>query len=309
MQEPSQEVTPLMRGILQYHADKRRYIIRGEWRGEPQVAAAAARTTTPNNSPQRFELLWLPAKEDDDDDDDTASLSLPIQSGMYQGSFSLNYIHITSTGKRKHRSKVIMDQNVQLKFTRAAAETDNDDKFYLTGRGRNQFGLFYLFGTAGGTNVRRHVRGEPFPRWRSMTSGGGPQATLLHVEYRRYYHGAIAPAVQNLVEQHALYRSSSVALTTLDDMDWQGCAIIHFCRNYWRRGILEKVWMLQQQHHITGVVAIRRLILDFANLQHDLRHVEPILRWAPLLAALYKSGIVSSWKDIPGDDDDNNDKA
>ena len=91
--------------------------------------------------------------------------------GTFHGSFSLAYVHISAKGKRKEKSKVIMESGVKIKFTERCGDDyhedeDSDDghghgrghgrgngasqldSYNVQGEGTNQYGVFFLTGTA-----------------------------------------------------------------------------------------------------------------------------------------------------------------
>ncbi|KAL7570429.1 hypothetical protein ACA910_017261 [Epithemia clementina (nom. ined.)] len=119
---------PVMRGTF-FYEDKekgRRHIIRGNWNYE-------------NSSlfpPQRFELQRTLAPEEELE-------KLPLN-GEFSGSFSLAYLHMTSKGKQKERSRVVSENGVKITFT----QMDGTNKYKVNGQGNNQFGVFYISGSA-----------------------------------------------------------------------------------------------------------------------------------------------------------------
>ena len=94
--------------------------------------------------------------------------TLPLD-GEFSGSFSLTYLHITSKGKQKERSKVVSEHGVKIKFTQVT-----DREYTMTGKGTNQFGAFHINGTA---KTSDH---EGDPVW--------------HVEFRKRYEPGEPPA-------------------------------------------------------------------------------------------------------------------
>lgn len=119
---------PVMRGTL-FYEDKekgRRHIIRGNWNYENSTMIA----------PQRFELQRTLAPEEELE-------KLPTD-GEFSGSFSLAYMHVTSKGKQKERSRVVQENGVKITFTKI----DGTTKYKVTGKGNNQFGIFYINGSA-----------------------------------------------------------------------------------------------------------------------------------------------------------------
>eukprot|EP00977_Amphora_coffeiformis_P010344 scaffold2417_cov155-Amphora_coffeaeformis.AAC.6 len=118
---------PVMRGTLSYNEESRKHIMRGMWNYENS-------TVFPS---QRFELLRTLQPDEDLE-------QLPAD-GEFHGSFSLAYLHTTSKGKQKERSKVVQEQGVKIKFVPMPG---NPRCFTMTGRGTNQFGVFHINGTA-----------------------------------------------------------------------------------------------------------------------------------------------------------------
>jgi hypothetical protein len=118
---------PVMKGTLSFDlAPQKRHLIRGMWNYENSTAFP----------PQRFELV----RNLGPDEDPTI---LPVD-GEFSGSFSLAYVHITSRGKRKERSKVIPEQGVFIKFIKVEGKKE----YIVEGKGTNQFGVFHINGTA-----------------------------------------------------------------------------------------------------------------------------------------------------------------
>lgn len=125
---PAAPPPPVMKGTLSIDLNPlRRHLIRGMWNYEHS-------TTFP---PQRFELVRNLGPEEDTN-------KLPMD-GEFHGSFSLAYIHTTSKGKQKERSKVISETGVKITFTKVDGE---NGEFKVEGTGTNQFGIFQIYGTA-----------------------------------------------------------------------------------------------------------------------------------------------------------------
>ena len=121
--------TPLLKGTLSYNLELRRHVLRGMWNYENHSNAF---------HPQRFELIRnLSADETVEE--------IP-QNGEFHGSFSLTYMHKTSKGKQRERSKVISESGVQITFTPTSSDTKKS--FNVHGEGTNQFGIFIIKGTA-----------------------------------------------------------------------------------------------------------------------------------------------------------------
>ncbi len=121
--------TPLLKGTLSYNLELRRHVLRGMWDYENHSNAF---------HPQRFELIRNLGSDEKVEE-------LP-QNGEFHGSFSLTYIHKTSKGKQRERSKVISESGVQITFT--PTSSDNKKSFNVHGEGTNQFGIFIIQGTA-----------------------------------------------------------------------------------------------------------------------------------------------------------------
>jgi hypothetical protein len=168
-----------MRGTLSYSLADRKHIMRGMWNYEGS-------TLFP---PQRFELL----RKIDGPDEELKQLP---KDGVFSGSFSLAYVHRTSKGKEKERSKVIPESGVDIKFTR---EDDTPPGEYIvTGRGTNQFGVFHMNGTAKPSDHE----GDP----------------VMHVEFRKRYEPSTAVPAAAATTSGTAARSSAVA-TTVDAPD------------------------------------------------------------------------------------------
>jgi hypothetical protein len=115
---------PIMRGTFFYNAEARKHIIRGMWNFENSQVSS-----------QRFELVRsLQADEEVE--------KLPM-GGEFSGSFSLAYVHVTSSGKTKEKSKLVQETGVKITF-----EKVTDSEYTMTGDGTNQFGVFKINGTA-----------------------------------------------------------------------------------------------------------------------------------------------------------------
>jgi hypothetical protein len=136
----SQPPPPVMKGTYCFELEPaRRHLIRGMWNYDQPH---------PVFGPQRFELARTLGPHQD-------ATILP-QDGEFHGSFSLAYVHTTSKGKQKERSKVIPESGVQIQFVpvidTAVNETDANSKtireYTVQGKGNNQFGTFHLLGTA-----------------------------------------------------------------------------------------------------------------------------------------------------------------
>ena len=144
---------PVMRGTLSYNEESRKHIMRGMWNYENSNVFPS----------QRFELLrTLRADEELE--------RLPAD-GEFHGSFSLAYLHTTSKGKQKERSKVVQEQGVKIKFVPMPG---NPRCYTMTGRGTNQFGVFHINGTAKPSDHE----GDP----------------VMHVEFRKRYEPSAPPA-------------------------------------------------------------------------------------------------------------------
>mmetsp|Transcript_7110 Transcript_7110/g.13449 ORF Transcript_7110/g.13449 Transcript_7110/m.13449 type:complete len:1377 (+) Transcript_7110:406-4536(+) len=126
---PVEPALPVLKGTLSYISNEltRRHIIRGMWNFE----------SSSEHAPQRFELVRTLGPEED-------PTELP-KDGVFDGSFNLAYVHVSTKGKRKERSKVITESGVNIKFTERHGE---DDSFNVKGEGTNQYGIFSLFGIA-----------------------------------------------------------------------------------------------------------------------------------------------------------------
>mmetsp|Transcript_7582 Transcript_7582/g.15242 ORF Transcript_7582/g.15242 Transcript_7582/m.15242 type:complete len:1299 (-) Transcript_7582:1091-4987(-) len=118
---------PLLKGTLSYNLEQRKHKLQGMWNYENSNAFPA----------QRFELVRNLGPEEN-------PAELP-KDGEFHGSFSLAYVHVTSKGKRKERSKVIPESGVKIKFVKK----DSFGKEYdVDGMGTNQFGVFSIVGKA-----------------------------------------------------------------------------------------------------------------------------------------------------------------
>ena len=142
---------PVMRGTLAYNTEYRRHIIRGMWNYENSNAFPS----------QRFELVRNLR-------DDEELTKLPMD-GEFHGSFSLAYIHTTSKGKQKERSKLVNESGVNIKF-----EKVTDSEYNMTGKGTNQYGVFNINGKA----TPSEHEGDP----------------VWNVEFRKRYEPGTAPA-------------------------------------------------------------------------------------------------------------------
>ena len=119
---------PVMRGTYFYEEKEkgRRHIVRGNWNYENSNMFP----------PQRFELQRTLAPEEE-------LRKLPSD-GEFSGSFSLAYLHTTSKGKQKERSRVVTENGVKISFT----QIDGTSQYKVEGKGNNQFGVFYINGSA-----------------------------------------------------------------------------------------------------------------------------------------------------------------
>ena len=127
---------PLLKGTLSYNLEQRKHKLQGMWNYENSNAFPA----------QRFELVRNLGPEEN-------PAELP-KDGEFHGSFSLAYVHVTSKGKRKERSKVIPESGVKIKFVKK----DSFGKEYdVDGMGTNQFGVFSIVGTA----IKSEHEGDP----------------------------------------------------------------------------------------------------------------------------------------------------
>lgn len=124
--QPPPPPPPVLKGTLSYNEMARRHILRGMWNYEASTEFPA----------QRFELL----RNLGPDEDPTI---LPAD-GEFHGSFSLAYYHTTSKGKRKERSKVIPEKDVNITFKKQGEK----DTYDVNGQGMNEFGIFQIVGTA-----------------------------------------------------------------------------------------------------------------------------------------------------------------
>lgn len=149
----AQPPPPIMRGTLSIDLNGQRHLIRGMWNYENSDALP----------PQRFELVRNLESTDDKE-------KLPID-GVFNGSFSLAYIHVTSKGKQKERSKVIPESGVDIKFVPIPGR---EREYNVEGKGTNQFGVFHIIGTAVPSSIpddptlnivlrKRYLPGEPVP--------------------------------------------------------------------------------------------------------------------------------------------------
>ena len=147
---------PVLKGTLTYLNNEltRKHIIRGMWNFEPQ------NLSTQQHKPQRFELVRTLGPDED-------PTELP-KDGVFHGSFSLAYVHVSAKGKKKEKSKVITESGVKIKFTERMNDEDDDDgyddddddsnsngnrnrsleTFDVNGEGTNQYGVFSVTGTA-----------------------------------------------------------------------------------------------------------------------------------------------------------------
>ena len=123
---------PVLKGTLSYSVELRRHLIRGMWNYENSNVFP----------PQRFELIRNLGPEED--------LKVLPKDGEFHGSFSLAYFHTTSKGKQKERSRVIPENNVNIKFTK---NLQKEGEFAVDGKGINQFGIFHINGTATPSNI------------------------------------------------------------------------------------------------------------------------------------------------------------
>lgn len=129
---PVEPALPVLKGTLSYISNEltRRHIIRGMWNFE----------SSSEHAPQRFELVRTLGPEED-------PTELP-KDGIFDGSFNLAYVHVSTKGKRKERSKVITESGVKIKFTRREEHDEDDECYNVKGEGTNQYGIFSLFGVA-----------------------------------------------------------------------------------------------------------------------------------------------------------------
>ena len=165
---------PVMRGTF-FYEDKekgRRHIIRGNWNYE-------------NSSmfpPQRFELQRTLAPEEE--------LEKLPSDGEFSGSFSLAYLHLTSKGKQKERSRVVSENGVKISFK----PIDGTNQYKVDGKGNNQFGVFYISGTA------------------KPSDHDGDK--VMDIEFRKTYEPSAPAPVDNSQAQHSGAKQSTKNNTT-----------------------------------------------------------------------------------------------
>ncbi len=125
---------PLLKGSLSYINNEltRKHVIQGTWNFE---------SSDNTHAPQRFELVRQLGPNED-------PTELP-KDGVFNGSFSLIYTHISAKGKKKERSRLITESGVKIKFSKKDEDDGGDDDAYdVNGQGTNQYGVFSIFGTA-----------------------------------------------------------------------------------------------------------------------------------------------------------------
>jgi hypothetical protein len=127
---------PVMKGTFSYDVEQRRHLIRGMWNFENSTQFG----------PQRFELVRTLSPSED--------LTKIPSDGEFHGSFSLAYLHTTSKGKQKERSKVISESGVRISFV---PDDATSGVYRVDGKGTNQFGVFHINGTA----TPSGVEGDP----------------------------------------------------------------------------------------------------------------------------------------------------
>lgn len=175
---------PVMKGTLSIDLNsQRRHLIRGMWNYEHSTTLPA----------QRFELVRNLGPDEN-------SNTLPVD-GEFHGSFSLAYIHMTSKGKQKERSKVIPETGVQIRFTKKL-DQDKDDRgeYQVDGTGTNQFGVFYIYGTA--------------------TPSADPNDTTMNIVFRkRYEPGPVVVAAAALAQATPVVNESASLKTAKDFTD------------------------------------------------------------------------------------------
>lgn len=165
---------PIMRGTLSVDLNGQRHLIRGMWNYENS-----------NDFPaQRFELVRNLDPEED-------KRKLPVD-GVFHGSFSLAYIHTTSKGKQKERSRVVPETGVSIKFTPLP---DKEGEYMVDGKGTNQYGVFNINGTA--------------------TPSGIPDDETLSVVLKKCYEPApAAPVAETSSENNALVDKSNKSISS-----------------------------------------------------------------------------------------------
>ncbi|MGK3760120.1 MAG: hypothetical protein ACI8RD_012437 [Bacillariaceae sp.] len=140
---------PVLTGILSYDDKNKRYVIRGDWSYN-----AHTNSDSSSSSSQWFELSR--------DLDDGEKRKLSPKDGEFHGSFAYPYFVTNSKGKKKTRTAVIPEINIQMKFTKIQDVGDKERAiFQVDSQGKNKIGTFLLNGTAtpiicDGTEVGRY---------------------------------------------------------------------------------------------------------------------------------------------------------
>mmetsp|Transcript_6747 Transcript_6747/g.8542 ORF Transcript_6747/g.8542 Transcript_6747/m.8542 type:complete len:1363 (+) Transcript_6747:234-4322(+) len=121
-------LTPLLKGTLSFIDNEltRKHIIRGMWNFE--------NTSDP---PQRFDLARILGPDED-------CKELP-KDGEFRGSFGITYKITTSKGKEKVKKKTVVENGVNISFTK---QEGKKDAFDMNGQGVNEYGVFDVYGTA-----------------------------------------------------------------------------------------------------------------------------------------------------------------
>lgn len=175
---PAAPPPPVLKGTLSYNEEQRRHIIRGMWNYENSNALP----------PQRFELIRNLNTDED-------AKMLP-KDGEFHGSFSLAYFHTTSKGKQKERSKVIPESGVNITFTKVQGK---DKEYRVDGEGTNQFGVFYINGTASPSahegdpsyNIELRKRYKPTPASAQPATGGAAGGGSKKKKSKKRKHGIV----------------------------------------------------------------------------------------------------------------------
>jgi hypothetical protein len=132
---------PVLVGILSYDDKNKRYVIRGNWSyNEHTNSNSSSSSSSSTSSSQWFELSR--------NLDVVEERKLSPKDGEFHGSFAYPYLITNSKGKRKTRTAVIPETNIQMKFTKIDVGDKENVIFQVDGQGKNKIGTFLLNGIA-----------------------------------------------------------------------------------------------------------------------------------------------------------------
>jgi hypothetical protein len=135
---------PLLKGTLTANVVERKHVLKGMWNYDYTNTPASQMPEKPSPA-QQFELTRVFPQEASE-----AEIQEVPSNGTFNGNFSLYYYAQTKNGKTRERSKLVPETGVAITFERVPAGSDvsAQHEFKVTGRGRNEFGEFDVYGTA-----------------------------------------------------------------------------------------------------------------------------------------------------------------